>query len=75
MLTLCKIFDKVKKIGIYISGFFIIVMMSYIVADVVTRNLFNFSLIGSIEFVQYYLMPLAIFPAIAFTYGRALCLE
>ncbi|MBU8906120.1 TRAP transporter small permease subunit [Desertibacillus haloalkaliphilus] len=63
------IFQSIKSIGIVICGISIFAMMFFIVADVFSRNFFTGSLNGSIEFVQYYLMPLAIIPGLAYVYA------
>lgn len=64
-----KIFNYLKKIGVIISGLFILVMMCVIVYDVVMRNLFNSSIRGGFEIIQNYLMPLVVFPGLAFMYA------
>lgn len=64
-----KVHDFIKKIGVLVSGITVLGMMFLIVTDVVLRNIFSSPISGTYEIVQYYLMPLAIFPALAFTYS------
>lgn len=64
-----KIFNYLKKIGVVISGLFILVMMCMIVYDVVMRNMFNSSIRGGFEIIQNYLMPLVVFPGLAYMYA------
>ncbi|MDV2686087.1 TRAP transporter small permease [Alkalihalophilus lindianensis] len=64
-----KIHEVLKVSGVYVSGIAVIGMMLLIVTDVVLRNVFSSPISGTYEIVQYYLMPLAIFPALAFTYS------
>lgn len=68
MKTIIKVNDFFRTFGVYISGLAIFAMMWIIVIDVLMRNIFNKPLVGTYEIVQYYLMPLAIFPALAFAY-------
>lgn len=67
-----KIHELLKTIGIYISGLAVMAMMLLIVADVFLRNVFTLPISGTYEFVQFYLMPLAIFPALAYTYSSGI---
>ena len=67
-----KVFERIKKVGLYVSGITIFIMMSFIVIDVFMRTVFHSSILGSFEFVQYYLMPLAVFPALAYTWGSGI---
>ncbi|MGO4888375.1 TRAP transporter small permease subunit [Anaerobacillus sp. MEB173] len=66
------VFNKVKKIGLYISGISVFLMMFFIVADVFIRNILNSSISGNFEFVKNYFMPMAVFPALAFTFGSGI---
>ncbi len=59
----------IKKIGVVISGLSIIAMVLIIVYDVVMRNLFSSSIRGGFEIVQNYLMPLVVFPGLAYMYS------
>jgi TRAP-type C4-dicarboxylate transport system permease small subunit len=67
-----KIFEKVKVGGLILSGITIFLMMLFIVADVALRNLLNASLLGSYEITQYFLMPLAFFPGLAYAYSSGI---
>lgn len=67
-----KIHHSLKLIGLYTSGVATIFMMLIIVADVFLRNVFNSPISGTYEIVQYYLMPFAIFPALAYTYSSGI---
>lgn len=69
---LYSFFQKCKSFGIVICGISIFIMMFFIVADVISRNFLSGSLNGSIEFVQYYFMPLAIIPGMAYVYGTSI---
>ncbi|MBY0099441.1 TRAP transporter small permease [Mesobacillus maritimus] len=69
---LYTLFRKLKIFGIVICGISIFLMMFFIVADVVSRNFLSGSLNGSIEFVQYYFMPFAIIPGMAYVYGTSI---
>lgn len=64
-----KLFDYLKKIGIFISGVSVLVMMGLIVYDVIMRNIFNSSIRGGFEIIQNYLMPLVVFPGLAYMYA------
>lgn len=61
-----------KMLGVFTGGIAAVLMMLIIVADVFLRNVFNSPISGTYEIVQYYLMPLAIFPAIAYTYSSGI---
>ncbi|WP_188208056.1 TRAP transporter small permease subunit [Alkalibacillus aidingensis] len=63
------IFEKIKLIGVWISGISLFGMMLFIVIDVVLRNLFNSSISGGFEMVQNYFMTLTVFPALAYVYS------
>jgi TRAP-type C4-dicarboxylate transport system permease small subunit len=64
-----KIFDYLKLIGIYISSLAVLIMMVLIVYDVIMRNLFSSSIRGGFEIIQNYMMPLVVFPGLAFMYA------
>ncbi|MCM3601690.1 TRAP transporter small permease [Robertmurraya korlensis] len=68
MEKLYKFTQKLVFMGLILSGVAILAMMLLIVVDVAMRNLFNEPISGTYEMVQYFLMPLAIFPALAYTY-------
>lgn len=57
-----------RNIGKYMSGVSILAMMMIIVLDVFMRNVFGKPLSGTYEIVQYFLMPLAVFPALGYAY-------
>jgi TRAP-type C4-dicarboxylate transport system permease small subunit len=63
-----KVNNLLNKIGIFIAGVSVILMMGLIVADVFSRNVLNTSIPGTYEIVQNYFMPLSIFPCLAFAY-------
>jgi TRAP-type C4-dicarboxylate transport system permease small subunit len=67
-----KIHHSLKIIGVYTGGIATILMMIVIVSDVFLRNVFNSPVSGAYEVVQFYLMPLAIFPALAYTYSSGI---
>ncbi|KZE38803.1 hypothetical protein AV656_07835 [Bhargavaea cecembensis] len=67
-----RAFHYVKFAGLLLSGTTIFFMMAFIVIDVVTRNLMGSSVFGSYEITQYFLMPLAFFPALAYAYGSGI---
>ncbi|MGM0903111.1 MAG: TRAP transporter small permease [Bacillota bacterium] len=67
-----KVFEHIKLGGLILSGSTIFIMMLFIVADVILRNLLNASLLGSYEITQYFLMPLAFFPGLAFAYSSGI---
>jgi len=67
-----NIFEKFKVGGLVLSGITIFLMMLFIVADVALRNVLNASLLGSYEITQYFLMPLAFFPGLAYAYSSGI---
>lgn len=68
MQVLEKINQITRDVGKYVSGFAILAMMFAIVIDVFMRNVFGIPIAGTYEVVQYFLMPLAVFPALSFVY-------
>lgn len=64
-----KIFDYIKLLGILISGISVLGMMFFIVYDVTVRTLFSGSIRGGFEIIQNYMMPLVVFPGLAYTYA------
>ncbi|WP_216829671.1 TRAP transporter small permease [Alkalihalobacterium elongatum] len=70
--ALYKGFNVIKNGGLILAGIAVFLMMGFIVVDVLLRNVFSASLSGSYEIIQRYLMPLAVFPAIAITYSSGL---
>lgn len=68
MAVLEKISSSFRSIGKYFSGISIFLMMLIIVADVFMRNVFESPISGTYEIVQFFLMPMAIFPALGYVY-------
>lgn len=72
MTTLYKLygyFGILKKAGLVISAVMALVMMFFITYDVVMRNLFSSSVRGGFEIIQNYMMPLVVFPGLAYVYA------
>ena len=67
-----RILKKIKWFGMLLSGLVVFVMMLYTCLDVFLRNVFNSTSLHTYEFSQYYFMPLAVFPALAFAYGKGI---
>lgn len=68
-----KGFEKIKFIGLIISGAAISLMMILIALDVLLRTVFQLPTVGSYEIAQYFLMPLAFFPGSPMCTAQALC--
>ncbi|MFC4355490.1 TRAP transporter small permease [Chryseomicrobium palamuruense] len=68
MSSVEKIAHWFRIIGISVASFAIAAMVLMIVVDVTMRNVFKVPIQGTYEVVQYFLMPLAIFPTLAFAY-------
>lgn len=68
MKTIEKIAHWFRVVGISLASFAIAAMVLMIVVDVTMRNVFKIPIQGTYEIVQYFLMPLAIFPTLAFAY-------
>src|SRR5690606_22166099 len=64
-----KIFHYIKLAGIWISGISVLVMMLLIVYDVAMRTFFSSSIRGGFEIIQNYMMPLVVFPGLAYVYA------
>lgn len=64
-----KVFDYIKLAGIWISGLSVLVMMFFIVYDVAVRTLFSSSIRGGFEIIQNYIMPMVVFPGLAYAYS------
>lgn len=64
-----KIFDYIKLAGIWVSGISVLIMMLFIVYDVAVRTLFSSSIRGGFEIIQNYIMPLVVFPGLAYAYS------
>lgn len=67
-----KIFDYIKLLGILISCISVLVMMFIIVYDVSVRTLFSGSIRGGFEIIQNYMMPLVVFPGLAYAYASGI---
>lgn len=67
-----KTFQKFKWAGMFLSGISVFIMMLYTTVDVLLRNIFGISILYAYEFSQFYLMPLAVFPALAYAYGEGM---
>lgn len=65
VLSSYRRFQIITKIGAIISGIGVFVLMLFIVADVLLRNVGGESIPGNFEIVQNYLLPLIVFPALA----------
>jgi len=64
-----NIFHYIKLAGIWISGISVLLMMLMIVYDVTMRTLFSSSIRGGFEIIQNYMMPLVVFPGLAYVYA------
>lgn len=64
-----KIFHYIKLAGVWISGLSVLAMMLMIVYDVAMRTLFSSSIRGGFEIIQNYMMPLVVFPGLAYVYS------
>lgn len=64
-----NIFHYLKLAGVWISGISVILMMLMIVYDVAMRTLFSSSIRGGFEIIQNYMMPLVVFPGLAYVYA------
>lgn len=69
VLKAYKVFQYLKVIGVWVSGISVLVMMFFISYDVFVRNVFSGSIRGGFEIVQNYLMPLVVFPSLAYVYS------
>jgi len=69
ILKAYKVFGYLKGIGVWISGISVLAMMFFISYDVFVRNVFSGSIRGGFEIVQNYLMPLVVFPSLAYVYS------
>lgn len=69
VLKAYKVFEYLKIIGVWISGISVLAMMFFISYDVFLRNVFSGSIRGGFEIVQNYLMPLVVFPSLAYVYS------
>lgn len=67
-----RVFSVVKKSSLLISGIAVFLMMLFISAEVILRNVFSTSISGNYEITESYFMPLIVFPVIAITYSSGL---
>ncbi|MBM7707169.1 TRAP-type C4-dicarboxylate transport system permease small subunit [Chryseomicrobium aureum] len=65
-------FGWIKKIGLVISAITVVFMMFFITYDVIVRNIFSSSIRGGFEIIQNYMMPLIVFPGLAYVYGTGM---
>lgn len=72
MNKLYSLFNKIKLVGVAISGLALVLMMFAIVADVLSRNITGASILGVYEMTQNYLMILTIFPALPYVYAQGI---
>ncbi|MFC4024070.1 TRAP transporter small permease [Oceanobacillus longus] len=64
-----KVLERIKTIGLIISGVSLFTMMLFIVADVLGRNFLSQSIPGNFEIVINYFLPLSVFTAMPYAYG------
>lgn len=62
-----KYLNKIDKFLVAISATTLLFMMVLITTNVITRNLFNFTVKASVEFIGDYLMVMTIFLALSYT--------
>ena len=65
-------FKKVTKGGAVVSGIAVFALMLFIVVDVVLRNFGGASIPGGFEIVENYLLPLIVFPSLAWVYASGI---
>lgn len=65
-------FTKVTTAGAVVSGVAVFVLMLFIVLDVVLRNMGGASIPGGFEIVENYLLPLIVFPSLAWVCGSGI---
>lgn len=63
-----KAYKKFKNALFLISIVCVFIMMIYITIDVLTRNFTNTALVGTYEIIGNFLMPIAVFLSIPYTY-------
>lgn len=69
LLKAYNIFHYIKLAGVWVSGLSVLAMMLMIVYDVTMRTLFSSSIRGGFEIIQNYMMPLVVFPGLAYVYA------
>ena len=57
-------YGKVKNLFLFLGGLGVFIMMFYITADVLARNILSSSLVGTFEIVSNYVMPMTILPSL-----------
>lgn len=67
-----NLLQKLKLVGLIISGISLFTMMLFIVADVIGRNFLSQSIPGNFEIVINYFLPLTVFTAIPYAYGTGI---
>lgn len=67
-----KIIDKIKYTGMIIGGLTVLMMIFLGTVDVLLRNFLGQTFVHSYEFIQYWLMPVAVFSALPYTYGAGI---
>jgi len=60
--------SKFIRLGMYISGISILIMMMLTVVDVILKNFFSSSIPGAYVFSENYLMPLAVFLGLPYAF-------
>lgn len=66
MSLFSKLLDKSTNGALIIAGVFVVVMMLHIVTDVLSKWLFNFPIVGTLEIVANYYMVAMIFLPLAY---------
>lgn len=72
LLKAYNIFHYIKLAGVWISGISVLAMMMMIVYDVTMRTFFSSSIRGGFEIIQNYMMPLVVFPGLAYVYASGI---
>ena len=63
MSFLTRLLDRSTNTASAVAGVFVVVMMLHIVADVLSKWLFNYPIVGTLEIVaNYYMVALIFFP-------------
>lgn len=65
-------FKRITTAGAIISGIAVFALMLFIVLDVVLRNMGGASIPGGFEIVENYLLPLIVFPSLAWVCGSGI---
>ena len=59
---------KIELALAYLSGIAVLAMMFHLTLDVLMRNILGVSITGTYEITQYYYMPIAALPCMAYVY-------